>query len=418
MKPRCCDTEKFGSCTQAENAVAWALGKGSDLDRTAIENHLRHCAACQAEATAARNLIERLLAQPEAEPSPGLTERIVAALPPPRPGRIIPWHGLRAWAAAAAAVLVATGIWLATGHAGHTPQQAVREGADWLMRTQAADGSWDPAATGGDPAYRPALTALAALALEEPRTVYRQAAVDRAVGALLALQQADGAFGPSGTTQPYNHGIVTCALLAIAAQRPGAVSESALQQAVAFVRKHQTAGGGWGYTPGDPPNTAITVWQIEALARARDLGWGDPDGHLRRGLRWLRAQAGGDGHFAYPAAGATAQGSPTLDAMGVYALFTAGRPHPELMAAGADTLRTLRAWAAQPAATADFYRDFCAVRALDQGGCRQLSANLRQRLAGARATSGAERGSWRPDEVWGRAGGRLYATALAMLVLK
>ncbi len=47
MKPRCCDTEKFGSCTQAENAVAWALGKGSDLDRTAIENHLRHCAACQ-----------------------------------------------------------------------------------------------------------------------------------------------------------------------------------------------------------------------------------------------------------------------------------------------------------------------------------------------------------------------------------
>jgi hypothetical protein len=406
------DTRK--ACARAADAVAWALGNPPAADCTTWEAHLRVCPACQTEVAQARAWVARLRALPKAEPAPDLADRIVAALPPRRTTR---WRlFVRPLAAAAAALLVA-GVWLATGHSRRAPQLALVEGAEWLVRCQATDGSWDPARAGGDPAYRPALTALAALALVEAHAP-QQTAVDRAIRALLSTQEADGAFGPPSTTQPYNHGIVTCALLTIEKRRAGAVPEPALRRAVAFVQNHQTVAGGWGYSPDAPANTAITVWQLEALARARDLGWGDPDGHLRRGLRWLRAQAGGDGHFAYPAAGVATQHSPTLDAMGAYALLTAGSPHPELLAAAGDTLRALQFWTVKPAGGADIYRDFFVARALDQGGCRQQAAGLRQRLAESRATHGSEKGSWRPDEAWGRVGGRVGATTLAMLALK
>ena len=161
--------------------------------------------------------------------------------------------------------------------------------AAWLAACQEADGAWQPARHGGDPAYRPALTALAALALaRDPADRFREG-VRRATDALVALQTADGAFGGEGRVRAYNQAIAAYALATLAPHGPA--TAAALERAVAFSRAGQSAEGGWDYEAGSEGNTAVTAWQVRALAAAAERGVGQANIPLRKGLRWLRGAA-------------------------------------------------------------------------------------------------------------------------------
>jgi hypothetical protein len=389
-------------CPHAAEAVACALNpaNGSAASRA----HRAACPVCRREADAALAMVVRLRGVAEAEPSSDLAERILAALPSARHRRFILWRPL---AAAAAAVLLASALWFA---ADRMRRAAPSEMGRWLTRTQHPDGVWQPTdvATPTAP-YTSALTALAALALERIGPAHR-AAVDRAITALLAAQQPDGAFGPSGSCLAYNHGMTTAALLAIRQIRPSAIAEAPLRIAVARIRATQDAAGAWGYDTGDAPNTAITVWQTDALIRARAIGWGDPDGHLRKAIRWLQSQQAGDGRFAYDrtSGGPTA----TLDAMGYAILLEASLSADDHRALARQAAQTLRG-TASPGRAADFYRDYFIARALDAAGDRGRADALRQRIAALQAADGA----WNIADRWTPVGGELYATTLALLTL-
>ncbi|MDR2850327.1 MAG: hypothetical protein LBW77_07315, partial [Verrucomicrobiota bacterium] len=121
------------------------------------------------EADALRAVVRRLRAVPPREPSAGLTGRVLAAVQAERGGRagrrlmfrfvespFKPW-----WGAASVAVLLG----VASLFHGPARGTGAEDGLGWLAGQQEADGTWDPARHGGDPAYRPAVTALAALAL-------------------------------------------------------------------------------------------------------------------------------------------------------------------------------------------------------------------------------------------------------------
>ncbi|MDD5708452.1 MAG: terpene cyclase/mutase family protein, partial [Kiritimatiellae bacterium] len=362
--------------------------------------------------------------QPEAVPSAGLTARIMAALPESdaAPRSAPAWAPALGLALAAALVAVA-GYMTVSMHPPASGEGVMAAGAsdaaEWLVAQQEADGSWRPSRTGGHDAYQPAVTALALLALQCQSPDKHAAAIARGTQALLAMQAPDGSFGKAAGAKQYNHAIATYALLSLV-QRPDVPSNgrAALDRAIAFTRGTQNSGGGWDYSLDGPGNTALSVWQLGVLAQAAAQGWGDADGHLRRGLAWLRGQARGDGHFGYRQPGVPSPGCDglTLTAMAAATLLSAARQYPELTQVAQTSIGALRRQGgAAPNATPDYYRDYFVSRAFALAADRAAAAGIARTVAARRQRDSVVRTYWSANDRWGATGGDLYATAMAML---
>jgi hypothetical protein len=277
----------------------------------------------------------------ELEPSPDLTSRIMEAVADEAAGERRRARWLRAAAAIAGiAATVAVVLQVRTSApemrtseqvAQHKADPAV-EAADWLVAQQCPDGTWSPAQTGGNEAFRPALTALAMMALQRHAPERHAEAIARAKAALEALQTEDGAFGREPSAKLYNHSFATYALLSLANEN-GEELTPALQRAITFSLGSQNHLGSWDYPPRETGNSALTVWQLGILMQARKAGWSDDAGQLRRGLSWLRRK-GHDGLLDYredfdrrytPKAG-----SVTLTAMATSTILEAAEDFPEL----------------------------------------------------------------------------------------
>ncbi len=368
--------------------------------------HLNELAA--PDAAAFRALAVRLRAMPEREPSAELTGRIMAAVDAERDRnqRRFRWPGPRWGIAAAALLVVSLSLFSVYQHhaglSGAAAQPA--DGSAWLAANQEPDGTWSPTRHGGAEAYRPALTALAALALDRTPDAYA-AQVRQACLALTALQEASGAFGGEGRAQLYNHAITTFALATLYPNKPAL--KPVLQRALAFIRTQQTAEGGWDYEPRSEGNTAVTAWQVRALACAEAQGFEDAKIPLRKGLRWLRGSARDDGSVAYhrdsPAR------SDSLTALAAYALITAGKDYPGLADLGRQAANSLHA-SAGPDRSPDCYRDYAKVIAFDSAGSSQQADAVRQQMM--RLNEAGERDQWEA------VGGKLYTTALTTLAAR
>ena len=391
-------------CPQAVNAAALAVGELDLAAQTAFQQHLKSCHSCRAELAALQKTVAQL--------RDARVTRFTRTL------RFVRQHRLPA---AAAALLLATGLglWQSARTTPASTGRAADDGCAWISRQQEADGSWDPARNGGSALYRPALTALASLALmSEPDHFGRE--ITAACTALSQAQQPDGALAPLNTGRMYNHTLATWALLTAydKGRRPGL--KGALDKAVGFIRDSQQASGGWGYStaPDDPANTAVTAWQVQVLACAQQAGWNDEGGHLRKGLTWLRQRAT-NGQFDYTATHSAGTATPTLNAMGAYTLLTAGGAHPDLLLTATAAIRQLPA-APLPGsgAAADAYQAFFTAAAWDAAGDRKRANLVRAGVCSQRETRGAEKGSWSPTDSSGKVGGRLCATSLAVLTLQ
>ena len=368
-----------------------------------------------AEAAAFRTLVARLQAAPQREPAPQLASRILAAVASERTQRptlnaqplttnhkpVTSNYRLWRWAAALAAGLLAA-LTLFDRPAAPQPADPAADPAAWLAASQEADGAWQPARHGGDPAYRPALTALAALALaRDPADRFREG-VRRAAAALVAMQAADGAFGGEGRVRAYNQAIATCALATLAPHGPAAAA--ALERAVACSRAGQSAEGGWDYEAGSEGNAAVTAWQVRALAAASERGVGQANIPLRKGLRWLRGAARGAGGVAYHRG--SAGRSESLAALAAYTLMTSGRSFEGLPALG----RNLTAALSAADGAADCYRDYAKVMAFESAGDTARAEAVRGGML-HRRQAGAQ-------DPWEPIGGTLYTCAFTALAAR
>ena len=368
-----------------------------------------------AEAAAFRTLVARLQAAPQREPAPQLASRILAAVASERTQRptlnaqpittnhkpVTSNYRLWRWAAALAAGLLAA-LTLFDRPAAPQPADPAADPAAWLAASQEADGAWQPARHGGDPAYRPALTALAALALaRDPADRFREG-VRRAAAALVAMQAADGAFGGEGRVRAYNQAIATCALATLAPHGPAAAA--ALERAVACSRAGQSAEGGWDYEAGSEGNAAVTAWQVRALAAASERGVGQANIPLRKGLRWLRGAARGAGGVAYHRG--SAGRSESLAALAAYTLMTSGRSFEGLLALG----RNLTAALSAADGAADCYRDYAKVMAFESAGDTARAEAVRGGML-HRRQAGAQ-------DPWEPIGGTLYTCAFTALAAR
>jgi hypothetical protein len=359
------------NCPRAEDAAAFASGDLLPEAAVAFASHQAGCAACQRAVASARTIFTRLRQIPPAASSRDLVPEILVRIREKETGTR--WPRIVAWAAAVVLLASVAGLWPSRvmPPAAPTASAAVAkpgvEGAlEWLRETQEADGSWDAARWGGDVRFQPALTALPLLALlsESHPTAEHTTAIARAAAALRKTQSANGTFGPAFYGSAYNQGLATLALLRTYERSPDPEMKPAIEAALNVLARSQTEAGGWGLLGSPQPHPAITLWSAEAAQLASALGWSDLQAAAERGRRWLAAQT-----------------------------------------------------SLEPKEGADYFRAYFLVRALQRGG----DAASQQRLAAVRSgllEQQVSDGSWSPDDQWGRAGGRLYATALASLALR
>jgi prenyltransferase beta subunit len=195
---------------------------------------------------------------------------------------------------------------VAVGQDANAVAAARTKGLDWLTKNQAADGSWGKT-------YSIATTGFACLAYlsaaDEPYTDDRGRALVKGLRFLLA-QQKDGLFPQQGHTWIHGQGFGTLALseaygrsLFVKVKPDMDMQEvrAAVGKAAAAIAKHQSASGGWWYTPGSPEQHegSTTVCAVQALVSAANYGIPTDAKALDHGFDYLKKCQSPDGGFNY-----------------------------------------------------------------------------------------------------------------------
>lgn len=359
-----------------------------------------------------RQVVSCLKAWPDAAVSEGFAARVMAAVDAEQardeqPSRFrFPFPFRRVAAAAALiALLVSVGLYFGKGTVASRPASA-RDDLGWLASVQDPDsGFWLPESHGGSPAYRPALTALAMLALaEEPDPNRFSSQIQQACRALAESQLPSGAFGGEGRAECYNHAITTFALASLSSRCPEV--QPILVRAVRFIDRSQSAAGGWDYLQGSDGNTALTAWNLRALARAKELGLAEAHRPFCKGLRWLRRTVRTEGAVAYHENSPVSR-SESLQALTASALLDASRDFPELEALGRTIAAKLSASESADEGL-DCYRDYAKFLAFSAAGDSSRAKAVGNRLRTHPVQD-------LHDDAWGCVGGYLYARSLTAL---
>ncbi|MBR4170834.1 MAG: terpene cyclase/mutase family protein [Kiritimatiellae bacterium] len=354
------------------------------------------------------SLVNRLRSLSMPAVSPQLTDRILAAVKceaerDETPSRhFLPSafssYRFRKWMSRAAILVLLLALAASILWKSGDPTSPLPNDLDWIASLQEQDGSWSPSRAGGCEAYRPALTALAALALasRDPASD----TVQSACRALISMQQNDGSFGQKGRVQSYNQSITAFALAALLPTHNGL--RPALEKAVNRIAYEQTQSGGWDYEDGSQGNTALTAWNVRMLSLAERQGIAEARLPLRKGLRWLRNVMHDNGTVVYHRGGQISQ-SESLRALTAHAFLTAGASFDGLPLLGKRIIRELSSSSSE-SKPADSYRDYAKVIAF--------------RAAGERTEADTVRKAWHPNakaDTWGEIGGRLYSASLFAL---
>jgi hypothetical protein len=322
-------------------------------------------------------------------------------------------------------------------------EAAVAAGLGWLARTQSADGHWDASryeagrvvgpSQAGQGGHGPetgrssdhGVTGLALLAFlaagHTPETGAYASVVDRGVQCLAQRQRADGSLaGPAAFfAELYCHGMATLALAECYALTGDASLEPILQQAVAHTisRQHPVTGG-WRYAAGDRGDTSQLGWQLMALVSSRQLARADGEVAAQGSQKFLDSVATGQrgGLASYrPGEGPT----PAMTAEALYARLLLGLAPTDPRAVEATSYLDQH----RPGQSrVDSYAWYYGTLALFHVGGKpwqRWNKGLQQTLLPLQRTgTGPLVGSWDPDGAWGRHGGRVYATAVAALMLE
>ncbi len=351
--------------------------------------------------------------------------------------------------------------WITAYGGSEASEQSVLEGLDWLARHQLPDGSWSnqclgpggksmcrkgKPCTGTGDRYEMAQTGLALLAFQAGGHYYFNGAkysetVRKGLDWMVSHQRKDG--GLVGTKDRggyklyhkhymYEHGIAAFAL-ADACASSSALDQpahkpyvEAASRAVRFIEANQKFDGGWRYTPDPdrPGDTSVSGWQILALKSAGEAGIPVDEACLAKAGKFFKyREMGENGRTGYDSR------QPQTDAttgLGMIArLFVMNDPEAPLIQEAAEYLadQAVLRWSDSritPMNT-DYYLWYnCTLGMFQAGGqaWERWNGIVRDRIIALQKHGGCERGSWDPDSRWGRWGGRVYTTALAILTLQ
>jgi hypothetical protein len=332
--------------------------------------------------------------------------------------------------------------------------RAVEQGLHFLARCQFPDGRWaidrlprgvvDPSTDAGlgEMNADTAATGMALLAFlgkgyTHVDDKYRNQ-VNAGLRWLISNQQDDGSLFNDQSDQTlyaqfYAHGIATIALGEAYGMTWDEDLRGPLQRAIGFTLSAQhPERGGWRYRVQQETDTSVSGWHLMALKSAQMAGVEIPTESLARVSGWLDLAQGQDGSryrynpYALDNASQRQGRVPTLamTAEGLLMRLYLGRDrnHPEMLS-GANYLR--ENLPGQPGTPDDVYYLYYATQVMFQMQGDYWPAwndKLRPMLESRQVQKGQLIGSWSPTEPardrWGHAGGRLYVTAINLLMLE
>lgn len=247
---------------------------------------------------------------------------------------------------------------------------------------------------------------------------------------LLRSQAPDGSIFGDATlyAQMYCHSMATFALAEAQAMSGDARLKTAVTKAVNFsVAAQNTSTGGWRYRPGDTGDTSQLGWQVMALASAERAGIRVPDQTWSRVERFLQSVRRGDhGGLASYRADGPASTSMTAEALYCH-LVLQQAVGTNLIEHAAEEATTELLTTPPTAERVNLYYWYYATLALHHRQLANEKATAAWRtwndamiaaLKQTQIASGDDAGSWNSNTLWGGYGGRVYTTAMATMCLE
>ena len=326
-------------------------------------------------------------------------------------------------------------------------EAAVAAGIDWLLDHQSEDGRWDcekfmmghPEGQRCDGAgaarYDVGITALAVLALLAQADPIHDEPVRRAVDWLVKQQdRKTGLLGSAVVDFMYSQAMASVAFAEAAAMLGSERYRTAAEAAIRYLESHRNPGAGWRYQPRDGTNdTSIASWCVAAYCAAHDAGLEVPPEALGEVLTWLESVTMWNGRSGYSNRGEMSARKPgdhgkkfpvargeamTAAGMNIRAMASLSPKSRLNLAAGELLLAQLPVWDEK---AIDFYYWFHGTEAMvahpERAAQRKWMRALHAAVLPKQRGDGAYRGSWDPVGVWCEDGGRVYSTAITVLML-
>ncbi|MBX3420203.1 MAG: hypothetical protein KF752_01465 [Pirellulaceae bacterium] len=219
----------------------------------------------------------------------------------------------------------------------------------------------------------------------------------------------------------YSHALATIAVSEAYALTQDQALKLPVQQAVNFLIYAQDPhGGGWRYEPRQPGDTSVVGWCIMGLKSAQMAGIGLPPHVTHQAGRFLDQAGNSDGTmYGYMAWSPSVDSQHRFDAttaIGLLCRMYSGwnKSHPSLQK-GVQYLEQLGPQ------LDNLYYTYYATQVMRHYGSphwENWNSRLRDALIAKQVKDGRDAGSWVPEGLDSREGGRLYQTALATMILE
>ena len=315
-------------------------------------------------------------------------------------------------------------------YGGGTPQseEAVQRALHWLVIHQRENGSWNfnhlsdacqhYCSHPGSEASTTAATGLALLPFLGAGYTHKSGEFQAAIARGLEYLKSRGIKISYGYDlrdgSMYGHALATIALC----EAYGMTKDEDLREAaqggldfIAYAQDNHT--GGWRYNPGEPGDTTVTGWMLMALKSGQMARLSVQSPAIFGAERFLNSVQNEDGsQYGYQ----SRKSRPTTTAVGLLCRMYTGwrRDNPGLVKGVAQ----LSAWG--PSKN-DLYFDYYATQVLFHWAGPQWAPwnhKMRDYLISSQDRAGHSAGSWYFESQQSAAGGRLYNTALATMILE
>ena len=316
-------------------------------------------------------------------------------------------------------------------------EAAVNQGLLWLATHQDPAGNWSlnnfhanckgkhaNCSGAGKVKSDTAATGLALLPFLAAGHTHQQGEYKKVVAAavkwMVEHQKPDGDLLSAGDAQHmYSHGIAAIALCELYGMTEDPALKGPAQKALDFTIKSQhEPSGGWRYKPNEQADTSVVGWQMMAIKSAEMAGLSVPQKCMDNVARWLTSVEGNQpvgGQFGY----VNRSPNPAMKAEGVLCLQFMGIPrnHPRMLA-GADYLLKHLPQPDQKLTSYYWYYGTQVMYHMQGKYWEAWNERLREQLVKSQLTAGQMSGTWNPTDNWEASGGRVYSTALKLLILE
>jgi len=297
---------------------------------------------------------------------------------------------------------------------------ATDKALEYLARTQNPDGSWDADTRGKNSGVASmAVMAFMAKGHTPDEGPYGDI-INRGIDYVVSTcDPRTGFIAPRGQGQMYGHGASTLMLaeaVGMTSGERGTKIRAALERAVKLIlkaqaipRKSAAQQGGWRYSPSsEDSDLSVTGWQLLALRAAKNAGADVPVSAIDEAVAYVKRSKAKGGGFGYQPGGGT---NHARSGIGILSLEICGRHHePEALEAADWLMRSPPRWGND----GQFYYAvyYCSQGMFQMGG--KYWEFYRPRLEALLLSLQKEDGSW---PVAGARAGPVYPTAMSVMAL-